>query len=127
MGQPAAKKGDRVFAIHTHVVLVPPIPMPTPTPFSFNGPIDDSLSADVNIEGQAAATQGSTASNSPQHIPVPPSGSFATPPSNMARITGGSASVNINGKPAARMGDAASACDLPGAQVIATGGAVFIG
>ena len=125
MGQPAAKKGDRVFAIHNHVVLVPPTPTPTPTPFSFNGLIDDALSPDVNIEGQAAATQGSTAINSPQHIP--PSGSFATPPSNMARITGGSASVNINGKPAARMGDAASACDLPGAQVIATGGAVFIG
>ncbi len=125
MGQPAAKKGDHVFAIHNHVVLVPPFATPMPMPFPFNGLIDDALSADVNIEGQPAATQGSTAGNSPQHIPAP--GPFAIPPSNMGRITGGSTSVNINGKPAARTGDAASACDLPGAQVIATGAAVFIG
>jgi uncharacterized Zn-binding protein involved in type VI secretion len=125
MGQPGAKKGDQIVAIHIHVVLEPPFSTPTPIPFPFNGLIDDVLSADVNIEGRPAATQGSTASNSPPHVPAP--GTFATPPSNMARITSGSASVNINGKPAARMGDAASACDLPGAQVIAAGGAVFIG
>ncbi len=127
MGQPAAKQGDQIVAIHNHVVLVPSPggPVPTPTIFPFAGKIDGDLSADVNIEGQPAATKDSTASNSPQH--VPPSGSFAVAPSNKGQIVNGSSSVNINGKPAARTGDPANGCDLPGAQVVAAGVTVFIG
>jgi uncharacterized Zn-binding protein involved in type VI secretion len=127
MGQPAAKKGDTIIATHTHIVLIPSGggPIPTPTSFPFTGQIDAAVSADVNIAGQPAATKDSTARNSPQH--VPPSGSFAAQPSNQAKIVNGSSSVNINGKPAARTGDPATACDLPGARVVAAGGAVFIG
>lgn len=125
MGQPAAKKGDQITAMHMHMVLVAPGPVPTPTPFPFAGQIDDGLSTDVNIEGQPAATKDSTASNQPQHIAA--AGSFAMAPSNKAQIMSGSSSVNINGKPAARMGDPASACDLPGAQVVAPPGSVSIG
>ena len=52
-------------------------------------------------------------------------GTFVKPPSNRATIVAGSATVNINGKPAARNGDTAMTCndpaDLPVGKVVATG------
>ena len=95
--------------------------MPTPLPHPFVGQLDGSLSSDVKIEGKPAATKGSTATNSPSHIPQ--GGPFQTPPKNRAEVFMGSTTVNINGKPAARMGDPALTCndpaDQPVGQVIA--------
>lgn len=130
MGQPAAKQGDRVMAVDTHIIMIPSPSgaVPTPLPHPFSGIIDNQLSADVNIMGMPAATQGSTASNTPPHIPQ--GGPFQKPPSNMATIKQGSATVNINGKPAARLGDMADTCndpaDLPAGAIVAAG-TVFIG
>lgn len=130
MGNCAAKQGDQVMATDTHIVMIPSPggPVPTPLPSPFVGQLDGSLSSDVNIEGKAAATQGSTASNSPQHIPA--GGTFQKPPSNKATVQLGSSSVMINGKPAARNGDKAMTCndpaDLPIGTVIAVG-TVMIG
>ena len=130
MGQPAAKQGDRVVATDTHVVMIPSPggPVPTPLPHPFTGQIDGSLSPDVTIEGSAAAVRGSTATNTPSHVPQ--GGPFQTPPSNRATIQLGSATVLINGKPAARNGDKALTCndpaDLPVGTVVAAG-TVFIG
>ena len=130
MGQPAAKQGDRVVATDTHVVMIPSPggPVPTPLPHPFTGQIDGSLSPDVTNEGSAAAVRGSTATNTPSHVPQ--GGPFQTPPSNRATIQLGSATVLINGKPAARNGDKALTCndpaDLPVGTVVAEG-TVFIG
>lgn len=122
MGQPAAKQGDRILATDTHIV-VPPVGPPVPVPLPFAGMIDGGLSPDVRIMGMPAATAGSTADNLPPHIP--PAGAFQKPPSNRATIQMGSATVRINGKPAARSGDTALTCndpaDLPAGQVTATG------
>jgi uncharacterized Zn-binding protein involved in type VI secretion len=131
MGQPAAKKGDQIVAVDTHIVIVPgPPPVPTPLPHPFAGMINNGLSSDVNIMGQPAATVDSTADNTPSHIPTPPGTSFQSPPSNKATIKLGSATVKINGKMAARNGDMATTCndpaDLPAGQVIAVG-TVMIG
>jgi uncharacterized Zn-binding protein involved in type VI secretion len=132
MGQPAAKKGDQITAIDTHVVMVPsgPGPVPTPLPHPFAGIINGGLSGDVNIMGMAAATVDSTADNTPAHIPTPPGTSFQAPPSNKATIKIGSPTVKINGKMAARNGDTAETCndpsDLPVGTVIAVG-TVLIG
>jgi len=132
MGQPAAKQGDQVTAIDTHVVMVPsgPSMVPTPLPHPFTGVINGGLSTDVNILGMPAATVGSTADNTPPHLPTPPGVSFQAPPSNKATIKSGSATVNINGKKAARSGDVADTCndpsDLPAGTVVAVG-TVFIG
>ncbi len=128
MGQPAAKQGDRITGSCMHVVNVPSTTgtTPTPTPFGFNGALCGGLSANVNVMGKPAATEGSTANNAPPHIPV--NGVFATPPSNQATIKRGSGTVRINGKPAARAGDVAETCDenkSPGAVVAA--GTVNIG
>ncbi|MDJ0665841.1 MAG: PAAR domain-containing protein [Desulfobacterales bacterium] len=130
MGQPAAKQGDQILATDTHIVMIPSPggPVPTPLPHPFTGQINDALSSDVNIDGQPAAVQGSKAANMPAHIPQ--GGPFQSPPSNQAEIMMGSATVLINGKPAARNGDTAMTCndpaDLPVGTVLAVG-TVMIG
>src|SRR5687767_12185377 len=133
MGQPAAKKGDQVVAVDTHIVMVPTppgAPVPTPLPHPFSGIINGNLSSDVNIIGMAAATVDSTADNTPPHIPTPPGVSFQNPPANKATIKIGSQTVKINGKAAARSGDTAETCndptDLPVGTVVAVG-TVLIG
>jgi uncharacterized Zn-binding protein involved in type VI secretion len=132
MGPPAAKQGDQINATDIHIVLVPSITgsVPTPLPHPFTGIIDGNLSSNVRIMGLPAATVDSTATNTPPHIPTPPGVSFQVPPSNRATIILGSATVFINGKRAARMGDIARTCDdpvdLPVGTVVATG-TVFIG
>jgi uncharacterized Zn-binding protein involved in type VI secretion len=130
MGQPAAKQGDKVLATDTHIVMIPSPggPVPTPLPSPFMGLIDGSLSSDVKIGGMPAALQGSTATNTPAHIPA--GGPFQKPPANSGQIMLGSSTVLINGKPAARNGDTALTCndpaDLPIGQVVAAG-TVLIG
>lgn len=131
MGQAAAKQGDQVMAVDTHIVMVPGVtPVPTPLPHPFAGIINGALSSDVNIMGMPAATVDSTADNTPPHIPTPPGTTFQKPPANKATIKLGSQSVKINGRAAARNGDMAETCndpaDMPVGNVIAVG-TVFIG
>lgn len=128
--QPAAKQGDRVVATDIHVVMIPTPggPVPTPLPHPFMGMLDGSLSGDVFIEGKAAAVQGSTATNSPPHVPQ--GGPFQSPPKDRGEVLLGSATVFANGKPLARNGDVCLTCndpaDLPAGQVVAVG-TVFVG
>lgn len=130
MSQAAAKQGDKVLATDIHVQMIPSPggPVPTPLPSPFVGTLDGSLAGDVFVEGKAAAVVGSTATNTPAHVPT--AGPFQKPPSNQASILQGSATVFINGKPAARNGDPALTCndpaDLPAGSVLAVG-TVFIG
>jgi uncharacterized Zn-binding protein involved in type VI secretion len=131
VGQPAAKQGDQITATDTHIVLVPgPPPTPTPLPHPFAGVLNGALSGDVKIGGLPAATVGSTADNTPPHVPTPPGTAFQNPPSNKATIKAGSATVKINGKAAARNGDPAATCndptDVPAGTVVAAG-TVLIG
>jgi uncharacterized Zn-binding protein involved in type VI secretion len=125
MGMPAAKQGDKVVGVDTHVLMVPSPggPVPTPTPMPFAGALDGALSADVMVDDLAAATEGSTATNTPAHVPV--AGPFQTPPSNKGTVNAGSATVLINGKPAARAGDTALTCndpaDAPNGTIVASG------
>jgi uncharacterized Zn-binding protein involved in type VI secretion len=130
MGQPAAKQGDQVVATDTHIVMIPSPggPVPTPLPHPFVGQLDGSLSKDVNVGGKPAAVQGSTATNTPSHVPQ--GGPFQKPPSNKGTVQLGSTTVLINGKPAARNGDKVMTCndpaDLPVGTIVAAG-TVLIG
>jgi uncharacterized Zn-binding protein involved in type VI secretion len=125
MGQPAAKQGDQIIGIDTHIVLVPSPSgtVPTPLPHPFSGILNGGLSGDVNIMGMPAATVDSTAENTPAHIATPPGTAFQSPPANQATIKLGSQTVKINGKAAARHGDPADTCndpaDLPAGTVVA--------
>ena len=123
MGQPAAKQGDKVVGVDTHIIMVPSPggPVPTPLLHRFNGILSQSLSTDVFIQGMPAATVNSIAVNTPAHIPQ--GGAFQKPPANQGRVTMGSATVFINKKPAARAGDTAMTCndptDMPAGKLVA--------
>lgn len=130
MGQPAAKMGDRVVGTDIHIVVMPPPAAPAPLPHPFAGVIQGGVSTDVMIMGKPAAVVGSTATNTPPHLPMAPGTGFQRAPGNRATIRQGSATVKINGKPAARTGDPADTCndpaDLPAGTVVAVG-TVMIG
>lgn len=132
MGQPAAKQGDQIVATDTHIVMVPSASgaVPTPLPHPFTGIINGELSSNVKIMGMPAATVGSTADNTPPHIPTPPGTAFQSPPANQGTIQIGSQTVKINGQAAARNGDTALTCndptDAPVGTVVAVG-TVLIG
>ena len=123
MGQPAARQGDRIVALDMHLIQPPGTAPPVLTPHPFSGIIDGGVSSDVKIGGAFAATEDSTATNTPPHIPI--GGTFVNPPTNRATIIMGSATVQINKKPAARAGDTARTCndpaDLPVGTVVAVG------
>jgi uncharacterized Zn-binding protein involved in type VI secretion len=131
MGQPAAKQGDQITAVDTHIIMVPSPggPVPTPIPHPFSGIVDGSLSSNVKIMGMPAATLGSTATNTPPHIPTG-GGPFQVPPTNRGTINMGSGTVLINGKGAARNGDTANTCNDPAEMPVGTvvaAGTVLIG
>jgi uncharacterized Zn-binding protein involved in type VI secretion len=121
MAQPAAKAGDEIVATDTHIaVLQPPPPGRTKQlKYEFRGRIAGAVSANVFIEGKAAATIGSTAITR-SHIPAAPVVphsplpiAFMIPPTHLGRISRGSATVRINGKAAARHADLAETCNDP--------------
>ena len=128
MGQPGAKKGDKIVAIDTRLIKPPGESPPVRVAHSFNGIMGGKLSRDVKIMGMPAATVDSTANNLPPHVPI--GGTFVNPPSNQATIISGSMTVKINGKQAARNADRARTCndptDLPVGSVVAVG-SVLIG
>lgn len=124
--KPAAKKGDRVVAVDTHIVMIPSPggPVPTPTPMPFAGVIQDGVIDDVLIEDQPAAVMGSKAKNTPPHVPT--GGPFQKPPADEATIQMGcSSTVLIADKQASRSGDTALTCndpvDAPNGTVVAVG------
>lgn len=115
MGQPAAREGDLIVGLDIHIVMVPSPtgPVPTPLPHPFMGQLNGALSEDVTIGGKKAAVVGSTADNSPKHIPTPPGTAFQKTPADKATVKVGSQTVTINGKAAARLGDVADTCNDP--------------
>jgi uncharacterized Zn-binding protein involved in type VI secretion len=130
MGAPAAKLGDQVIAVDTHIVEVPSAngTVSTPTPFDFMGKIMTGCVANVLIGGQPAAVVGCIAINLPPHIPK--NGTFQTPPTNQGTIITGSSNVLAGGKPVARNGDKAMTCNDPlplPTGVIKAEGTVFVG
>jgi uncharacterized Zn-binding protein involved in type VI secretion len=127
MGPPAARHGDSITAIDMHLIQPPGTAPPVMVPHPFSGIIDGAVSPNVTIGGAAAATVGSTATNTPPHIPI--GGTFVIPPTNQATIIAGSNSVTINGKGAARSGDRSRTCDDTGAigGTVVAAGQVFIG
>lgn len=137
MGQPAAKRNDRITATDTHVVMVPSASGQVPTPIVghvFNAALTEDLSPDVYFDGQPAAVVGSIArTNLTRHPPMAPGVAFQTTPSFEGRITLGSNTVFVNGKAAARSGDSAVTCNdpptpPPGAgSVVVESSTVFIG
>jgi uncharacterized Zn-binding protein involved in type VI secretion len=117
MPKPAAKEDDKILATDIHLVNGSPMPLP------FAGTIDGNLSATVIVQHKPAAVVGSSATNSPAHVP-PPGKTFDKPPTNRGVVVAGSGTVLINDRAAARDGDPAATCndptDLPTGIVVAS-------
>jgi uncharacterized Zn-binding protein involved in type VI secretion len=133
MLMPAARDGDLVAGMDTHLVLVPNPPGPpsqVPQSMRFSGPLKQQLSTDVLINGRPAAVVDSAVTNTPGHMPMAPGTEFVTAPDNRGTVQLGSALVMVNGKGLARVDDPVKTCfDLPGAPAKITTGSpdVFAG
>lgn len=116
MGEPAAKKGDRIVALDTHIEMVssPAGPVPIPRPMPFDGVIEQNVSPSVYVDDQPVVVVGSKATNSPRHIPL--LGAFQRSPNDTGEVTGGSNSTMADDQRVARIGDTAQTCDDVGAQ-----------
>ena len=114
MPQPAARQNDPVLGTDTHILLVPSPggPVPTPTPLPYSGQLMSALSTDVFINGLPAATKDSVSQMVPPHI-APPPATFQKPPTNQGKVVLGSATVLVNGKGLARVGDQVRTCNAP--------------
>jgi uncharacterized Zn-binding protein involved in type VI secretion len=121
MRQAAAKQGDLIRGLDTHIINDPSGPKSVKLPFT--GALIGGLSPNVSIMGLPAAIEGSTARN--DITPHPPGLPYLRPPANKAQITMCTSTVRINGKAAARNGDTAITCndpvDLPEGKVITSG------
>ena len=128
MGTPAAVMGDRITgtcAIH----LIPGAmgaPQPGP-PMPFSAPLLTGLATKVMISNKPAAVAGASGYNTPPHVGLHPSDPFMVPTMQEGRITVGSTSVMIEGKPAAKTGSTCMICaGMPG-QLTGTASTVMIG
>jgi uncharacterized Zn-binding protein involved in type VI secretion len=123
MGKPVAKKGDRIKATDTHLVIPAAGGPPVPTPLSYDGEIKKDLCSKTFSEHQAVAVVGSVSVMSPGHMVAP--NSFAKPPSNEGKVFIGAPTVYAEHKAIARDGDVAMTCndpaDLPVGKVVAKG------
>jgi uncharacterized Zn-binding protein involved in type VI secretion len=115
MAQPAAKKGDQIVSDGTSKVWVQPPggppPPPVTVPFAYGGSIDAVLSGDVFVNGMPVAVAGSSSQTAVPPASQPNVISAGTPLSavdNTATVTGGSQTVFVNGKTAARNADKAT-------------------
>jgi uncharacterized Zn-binding protein involved in type VI secretion len=129
VGQPAAVMGDKIIGVcSVHMIPNPAsgVPQPAP-PMPFQAPLIQGLATKTMIAGKPAAVQGSSGMNTPPHIGLHPSDPFMAPPQQMGQVVMGSATVLIEGKPAARTGDQVLMCaGLPG-QLVGTAATVLIG
>jgi uncharacterized Zn-binding protein involved in type VI secretion len=104
---------DPVTGTDTHGIIPASGGPPLPTPHPYAGRITSGCAGDVLINGQPAAIQGSGSMLYAPHIPIPPAGSFAVPPTGQGTVTAGSPTVLVGGRPLARLGDQVQTCNDP--------------
>ncbi|MDC7223351.1 MAG: phage baseplate assembly protein V [Spirochaetales bacterium] len=120
-GKQIAKENDPVAGMDLHDIKVPSnsgLKTVPAIPHPYIGKMLDALSADVNIQGSPAATEGSISEfTTPGHFPMPPGVKFKKDPDNKGEVTNGCVdSVTINGNPAAVLGSTVTTCDDAGSQ-----------
>ena len=129
MGEPAAVMNDQIrgqCAGH-HVVPGPSGgPAPAPAPLPFSAPLLQGLAARVLIAGKPAAVQGSSGVNTPPHAGLHVTDPFVSPPQQRGTVVGGSGTVLIEGKPAAKTGSPCTCCVVPG-QLQGSATSVLVG
>lgn len=129
MGQPAAVLGDRITGTCAgHQIPSPPAGNPGPAPpMPFSAPVTNQCATKVLIGGKPAVVVGAWGVNMPPHVGLHASDPHMAPPMQRGTVTGGSGTVLVEGKPAARMGSPCTMClGLPG-QLLGTAATVLIG
>lgn len=129
MGTPAAVMGDQIKAMcAAHQIPNPAsgAPQPSPAPMPFSAPVTQGCEATVLIGGKAAAVVGSAGLNAPPHVGLHATDPFMAPPTQRGTITGGSPTVLIKGKPAARTGSACIVCFGAPGQIVGSASTVLI-
>ncbi len=128
MGTPAAVMGDRIVATCA-IHLIPGAagaPVKSP-PLPFSSPLLQGLATKVLICGKPAAVQGSSGLNQPPHAGLHSADPFMVPAGQQGRVTMGSATVLIEGKPAAKTGSVCTVCGQMPGQLIGSAATVLIG
>lgn len=111
MAQPAARMNDPVTGTDLHTIINPSGATVPAVPHPYAGRISSGCSTDVQINGQPAALQGSGSTLNAPHVPQ--GGSFSVLPTGQGTVVAGSATVLVNGKPLARVGDPVQTCNDP--------------
>jgi uncharacterized Zn-binding protein involved in type VI secretion len=118
MGAPPLVMGDRITGQCVGHQIPGPFGAPTPAPpMPFSAPLAQNLSTNVNFGGKAAAVLGSSGLNTPPHVGLHASDPFLLPANQIGRVLNGSATVFINGKPAATQQSQCSCCLAAGPAV----------
>jgi uncharacterized Zn-binding protein involved in type VI secretion len=129
MGSQAIVQGDRITGscvIHQIPNPATGAPQPSP-PLPFSAPLTQGLATRTKIGGRYAAVVASSGNNTPPHTTVlHVSDPFAIPTQQVGRVLGGSATVFIEGKPAATASSNVLCCAEPG-SLVPTITDVFIG
>jgi uncharacterized Zn-binding protein involved in type VI secretion len=129
MGEPAVVMGDRITGqclIHQVPNPATGAPQPSPAPLPFTAPLAQSLATSVFAGGKPIAVQGSWGVNTPPHVGLHLSDPFAVPTRQRGTVVAASATVSIEGKPAAKSGSSVTCCLEPG-QLAGTATTVMIG
>jgi uncharacterized Zn-binding protein involved in type VI secretion len=116
VGNPAIVAGDQISGTcPAHQIPAPSGTAPA-GPLPFAAPLAQGLSTSVFIGGKLAAVVGASGFNAPPHpgIVDPP---FASPTMQVGRVTSGSPTVLIQGKPAAFVGSTSTCCASPAAAI----------
>jgi uncharacterized Zn-binding protein involved in type VI secretion len=117
-GRLAARQGDHIVAVDLHKQGDSVVPAP------YRGELREALEPGIRVNGRAAARLGSGSVRG--HTMRYNCGTDT----GIGTVTGGSAKVYLNGKPAARDGDSALTCTLGGhptpPRVSVSGGNVWV-
>ena len=128
MSIPAIVQGDPIIgACPIHQIPNPAsgVPQPAP-PMPFNAPLTQGLAMKVLIMNRPAAVIGSSGLNTSVHVGLHATDPFLVPTQQVGRITGASATVLFEGKPAAKPTPPPMMCATPG-TIVGTGATVLIG
>jgi uncharacterized Zn-binding protein involved in type VI secretion len=116
MGNPAVVIGDRINGTCPNH-LIPSASGTQPAgPLPFSAPLTQETVPSVVIGGKAAAVARSSGYNNPPHVGIV-DGPFGSPTAQVGRITSGSPTVLIGGKPAATIASTATCCASPASAV----------
>ena len=129
MGQPAIVQGDQITgqcAIHLIPNPATGAPQPSP-PLPFSAPLTMGLATQTMIGGKPAAVVGSQGMNTPPHVGLHPSDPFMVPTTEIGQIMQGSATVLIEGKPAATASSTCTCCGVPVGSLVPSVATVLIG